>query len=57
MLVIHDRDAFSRFDALPEFIATHDNWQAAKLEPSLGLPHFEMMPRVAEALDGFWGNK
>ncbi len=55
VLVIHDRDAFSRFDALPEFIAAHDNWQSARLEPSLGLPHFEMMPRVAEALDGFWG--
>jgi pimeloyl-ACP methyl ester carboxylesterase len=54
VLVIHDRDAFTRFDALPEFITTYDNWQAAKLEPSLGLPQFEMMPRVAEALDGFW---
>jgi pimeloyl-ACP methyl ester carboxylesterase len=52
--VIYDRDAFVGFEALPEVAATHANWQTARLEPSRGLPQFEMMPRVAEALDGFW---
>ena len=45
----------SRFDALPEVIAATANWQTARLEPTLGLPQFEAMPRVADALDGFWG--
>jgi len=54
VLAIYDRDAFVRFDALPEVAAAHANWQTARLEPTLGLPQFEMMPRVAEALDGFW---
>ena len=58
VLVVHDRDAFVRFDALPEFTtarsAAHANWQSARLEPSLGLPQFEMMPRLAAELDQFW---
>ena len=54
VLVVYDRDAFVRFDALPEFIAAHANWRAARLEPTLGLPQFEALPRLADALDGFW---
>ena len=54
VLVAYDRDAFSRFDALPEVVAAHANWQTARLEPTLGLPQFEAMPQLANALDGFW---
>jgi pimeloyl-ACP methyl ester carboxylesterase len=54
VLVVYDRDAFSRFDALPEVVAAHANWQTARLEPTLGLPQFEAMPQLAAALDGFW---
>ena len=54
VLVVYDRDAFSRFDALPEVAAAHANWQTARIEPTLGLPQFEAMPRLADALDGFW---
>ncbi len=31
-------------DALPEFIAAHANWRAARLEPTPGPPQFEAMP-------------
>jgi pimeloyl-ACP methyl ester carboxylesterase len=55
VLVIYDRDAFASFEALPEFATARSNWRLAKLEPSRGLPHWEMMPRVAEALEVFWG--
>lgn len=55
VLVAYDRDAFSRFDALPEVIAAHANWETARLEPTLGLPQFEAMPQLADALAGFWG--
>lgn len=58
VLVIYDRDAFSGFDALPDFVAArstaHANWQTARIEPTRGLPHFETMPRVADALEDFW---
>jgi pimeloyl-ACP methyl ester carboxylesterase len=58
VLVIYDRDAYSTFDALPAFVAgrgaEHVNWQTARIEPTRGLPHFETMPRVADALDDFW---
>ena len=58
VLVIYDRDAFSGFDALPDFVAARSmaqaNWQTARIEPTRGLPQFEAMPRVADALNDFW---
>jgi pimeloyl-ACP methyl ester carboxylesterase len=54
VLVVYDRDAFVRFDALPDFVAAHTNWQSVRLAPTLGLPQFEAMPRLAEALETFW---
>ena len=58
VLVIYDRDAFSNFDMLPDFVAArgaaHANWQTARIEPTRGLPQFEAMPRVADALNDFW---
>ena len=54
VLVIYDRDAFVRFDRLPEVLATRSNWRAKRLSPSLGLPQFEMLPETAQALDDFW---
>jgi len=53
-LVIYDRDAFVRFDALPELISSHENWTLARIAPSLGLPQFERMEDVGVALDQFW---
>ena len=54
VLVVYDRDAFCRFDALPELVAAHSNWRTARIEPTLGLPQFEAMPQLAEALNGWW---
>jgi pimeloyl-ACP methyl ester carboxylesterase len=54
MLVIYDRDSFVRFDLLPDFASTHPNWHLARIAPTLGLPQFENMSRVAEELDRFW---
>ena len=54
VLVVYDRDAFVNFEALPEVAAAHANWQTARLEPTLGLPQFEALPRLAAALDDFW---
>lgn len=54
VLVIYDRDSFVRFDTLPEFASTRPNWHLARVAPTLGLPQFENMDRVAEELDRFW---
>ena len=54
VLVLYDRDSFVRFDALPTFANAHPNWHLARISPTLGLPHFENMDRVAGALDRFW---
>lgn len=54
VLVLYDRDAFVRFDELPGHVARHANWQAVRIEPTLGLPHFEKLDDTAQALDQFW---
>jgi pimeloyl-ACP methyl ester carboxylesterase len=53
-LVLYDQDAFVRFDRLPGLLARRPNWQAKRISPSLGLPHFEKLPETIQALDGFW---
>lgn len=54
VLVIYDRDNFTNFDLLPETLSTNAFWQAVRLVPSLGLPHFERPEDTAEVLDKFW---
>ncbi len=54
VLVLYDRDNFVRFDALPEFVEQHPNWKATRIAPTKGLPQFEKMADVAQALDAFW---
>lgn len=54
VLVLYDRDAFVRFDTLPQVVATHSNWRAVRLTPTKGLPQFEQMDAVATALESFW---
>lgn len=54
VLVIYDRDNFVRFDTLPDVVGEHENWQASRITPTMGLPHFEKLSEVGDALDGFW---
>jgi hypothetical protein len=54
VLALYDRDAFVRFDTLPDFVDAHANWQAQRIAPTKGLPQFERMAEVAGALDSFW---
>lgn len=53
-LVLYDRDAFVRFDTLPDFVEQHDNWQSARIAPTKGLPQFEKTTDVSRELDRFW---
>ncbi|MFO7322197.1 MAG: alpha/beta fold hydrolase [Chloroflexota bacterium] len=54
VLVIYDQDPYTNFELLPELVAARRNWQATRIAPSRGLPHFERMPDTANALDAFW---
>lgn len=54
VLVLYDRDAFVRFDTLPEFVDAHSNWRRVQIVPSNGLPQFERLPETVDALDRFW---
>lgn len=53
-LVIYDRDSFVRFDALPDLLQRNPRFQAERIAPTLGLPHFEKLPETINALDTFW---
>jgi pimeloyl-ACP methyl ester carboxylesterase len=53
-LVIYDEDPNVSFDALPGHVEKCDNWQATRITPSRGLPHFEKTGETAEALQAFW---
>ena len=53
-LVIHDRDPNVRFDRLPELLAARGNWQAKRISPTLGLPHWEQTSATVSALEDFW---
>lgn len=54
VLVIYDKDANVTFDLLPGLLASHRNWRATKVEPTLGIPQWERPTRTIAALDDFW---
>lgn len=56
VLVVYDRDAFVRFDTLPEVVREHPNWQAVRISGTKGLPHFEKLTETVQALDAFWAS-
>jgi pimeloyl-ACP methyl ester carboxylesterase len=53
-LVLYDRDAFTGFEMLPDLLAKNASWQAVRMVPTLGLPHFERPEDTVEVLDRFW---
>ena len=54
VLVIHDRDANVTFEALPEVVEGHDNWEVALVQPTLGIPQWERPAETCAAIDAFW---
>lgn len=56
VLVIHDRDAFVRFDLLPALLARNANVRAVRIQPTKGLPHFEKLYETVATLDHFWSH-
>ncbi|KAA6187445.1 alpha/beta hydrolase [Thiohalocapsa marina] len=54
VLVLYDRDANVTFDRLPEVLNRRDNWQAVRVEPTLGIPQWERPTQCIAAIDAFW---
>jgi pimeloyl-ACP methyl ester carboxylesterase len=53
VLVLYDRDANVSFERLPEILSQHRNWQAVRIEPTLGIPQWERPTLSIQAIDSF----
>jgi pimeloyl-ACP methyl ester carboxylesterase len=53
-LVLFDQDAYTTFESLAEVLNQNSVWRARKIPNTRGLPMWEQMGQVAEALDSFW---
>ncbi len=56
VLVLYDRDAFTHFAMLPALLRAKANWQAVRISPTKGLPHWEKPKRTCKAMNDFWEN-
>lgn len=54
VLVLYDRDANVSFELLAPLLAEHANWQAVRIEPTLGMPQWERPQDCIAAMDAFW---
>jgi pimeloyl-ACP methyl ester carboxylesterase len=54
VLVLYDRDGYTRFDLLPEMVGRYCMWEAKRISPTLGMPQFERLDDTASALEEFW---
>jgi pimeloyl-ACP methyl ester carboxylesterase len=54
VLVIYDQDVHVSFEKMHELTEPISNWQATRISPSCGLPHFEDLQAVVQTLDKFW---
>lgn len=54
VLVLYDRDANVSFELLPPLLASHPNWEAARIEPTMGMPQWERPADCIAAMDAFW---
>ncbi|HEY6878469.1 MAG TPA: alpha/beta hydrolase [Polyangiales bacterium] len=52
-LVLYDRDPHTGFSALPGFTEEYPNFQAERIAPTRGLPHFDAQERCIEAIERF----
>lgn len=54
VLVLYDQDPYTGFEALPGLLERHPNWQAKRIPPTRGLPHWEQPEQTFQALNEFW---
>lgn len=54
VLVLYDRDPHTNFEMLPALLSARENWQAKRIAPTKGLPHWERPDKTFEAMASFW---
>lgn len=54
VLVLYDRDPYTNFEMMPAFLQAQKNWQAERIPPTKGLPHWEQPGKSFRAMDEFW---
>jgi pimeloyl-ACP methyl ester carboxylesterase len=54
VLVIYDRDAHTNFAMLPLHLREKASWQATRVTPTKGLPHWEKPERTFDVMKSFW---
>jgi pimeloyl-ACP methyl ester carboxylesterase len=54
ILVIYDRDPYTNFDMLPITVREKENWQAERISPTKGMPHWEQPEKTFAAMQAFW---
>jgi pimeloyl-ACP methyl ester carboxylesterase len=52
--VLYDEDAHVSFDCVPELLAERANVRASRITPTRGLPHFERLKAVVDAMEAFF---
>lgn len=52
-LILYDRDPFTGFARMPEFLA-EDHWDAVRIPDTLGLPHWDDLTSTTAALESHW---
>jgi pimeloyl-ACP methyl ester carboxylesterase len=57
VLALYDRDPNVTFERLPELVSARENWRAERIEPSLGLPHWEKTAETIAAMERFWAGE
>ncbi|MBK1618814.1 alpha/beta hydrolase [Lamprobacter modestohalophilus] len=57
VLVLYDRDANVGFELLADLVASHSNWKAVRIVPTLGIPQWERTADCSAALDAFWAEQ
>lgn len=53
-LIIYDEDPNVSFDRLPELLALDSRFQAERITPTMGLPHWEKLSETVDTLNDFW---
>lgn len=56
-LVIYDRDPFTTFNRLPEFLAGREGWSASRIAGTRGLPHWDRPTQTMTDLAAHWDSK
>lgn len=55
--VLYDRDAYSSFIRLPEFVSEREStWRAVRISDTLGMPHWDESGATLSALEDHWSS-